>query len=106
LEWVEVVSLGAEFEWNGGWLAEEVLILGEELGLDTLKWGVGTGKVVETMEPVWLVRDGMSVTVRAQKGGGGVGCRLDQSVQEAMKRAQRAAPLRGMFPYLWLGWVA
>ena len=41
LERVEVGWLGVEFVWNGGGWAGEILIFGRELGLDTLKWGVG-----------------------------------------------------------------
>jgi hypothetical protein len=50
LEWVEMVWLVVEFKWNGGRLAGGILILGTELGLDMLKWGVGRGKRVETVE--------------------------------------------------------
>jgi hypothetical protein len=41
LEWVEMWWLSVEIVWNGGGWAEEILILGRELGLDMLKWGVG-----------------------------------------------------------------
>ncbi|MEJ2734897.1 MAG: hypothetical protein P8189_15240 [Anaerolineae bacterium] len=50
MEWVEAGCLAVEFEWNGGWLADRILILGAELGLDMLKWGVGMGNMVETVE--------------------------------------------------------
>jgi hypothetical protein len=42
--------LGAEFEWNDGWWAEEISTLGAELGLDTLNWGVGMGVELEIVE--------------------------------------------------------
>jgi hypothetical protein len=53
LERVEVGSLGVEVVWNGGGLGGEILMLGAELGLDRLKWGVGVGLGVEGRETVW-----------------------------------------------------
>jgi hypothetical protein len=50
LDWVEVGWLGVEFVWNSERLAEEILIFGRKLGLDMLKWGVGMGNRVETVE--------------------------------------------------------
>lgn len=54
----EIGSLGAEFVWNRARLAEEILILGRELGLDKLNSGVRMGEGVEASEIEWNRRRG------------------------------------------------
>ena len=62
--------LGVEVEWNGSGWAEEILILGRELGLDTLKWDVKAGLGVEAVETVWLECEGRGFTAKAPRREG------------------------------------
>jgi hypothetical protein len=50
LEWVEVGWLGVEFDWNGGGLGREFLMLEGALGLDRLNPVEGGGEGVEPGE--------------------------------------------------------
>jgi hypothetical protein len=70
LERVEMGQLGVEVEWNGSGWAEEILILGRELGLDTLKWDVKAGLGVEAVETVWLECEGRGFTAKAPRREG------------------------------------